>query len=87
MLDGLAAVCWVINMQNDVLKPRVKNISPGQLYTVIIEQDAAGNHLFTWPPVCRNAARVNPAANSTTVQNFIGFTGGLLLANIPGTWN
>jgi hypothetical protein len=86
LFDGLAAVCWFINMRSDVTNARVANISPGQLYTFVITQDDAGSHVFTWPAICINAMMVDPAPNAITVQNFVGQTGGTLLANLPGTW-
>lgn len=87
LFDGLAAVCWFINLSTEVTASRATNISPGQLYTFVITQDDIGAHTFTWPPNCINAMMVDPTPNATTAQNFIGQTGGMLLANLPGTWN
>jgi len=83
VFDGLAAVCWFIHMSTTVAHPRVINISPGQLYTFIFTQDGVGNHPMMWPDNCVNAAPIDPAPNSLTVQNFIADQGGFLIANVP----
>ena len=85
VFDGLEAVCWLINMQSSVTSPRITNIAPGQLYTFIFAQNATGGHTMNWPANCQNAAPIDPAPNSTTVQNFVGSTGGILIADIPPT--
>jgi hypothetical protein len=86
LFDGLQAVCWFVHMKSDITSPRVINISPGQLYTFVFGQDGTGGHKMIWPFNCRNAAPIDPTPNSTTVQNFIGNTGGLLEANISPAW-
>jgi hypothetical protein len=85
LFDGLKAVCWYIAMNSDITASRVTNIAPGQLYSFVFIQNAAGNHRMTWPLNCINAAAINPKPNSTTVQHFVGLTGGTLYANIPPT--
>jgi hypothetical protein len=84
--DGNIAVVFIVYMLGSVQQTaRVRNIAPGVLYTFIFIQDAEGGFTFDWPPQCTNGTAIDPAPNSTTVQNFIGYTGGLLKANIPGT--
>jgi hypothetical protein len=86
VFDGNEAVCFIVNLRNNVKTARVKNIAPGARYTFVIHQDSLGQHTFAWPSKCENAMMVDPAANATTVQSFIGTTGGMLLADIPATW-
>jgi hypothetical protein len=81
--DGLQAVCWFVHMKSDVTQARVINISPGQLYTFVFQQDNAGRHRMVWPVNCQNAAPIDLAPNSTTVQNFIGNNNATMIANIP----
>lgn len=83
LFDGLVAVCWFIHMRTSITGARVANISPGQLYTFVFTQDASGGHTMTWPANCRNANQINLEPDSITVQNFIGNTSGILVANIP----
>lgn len=85
LFDCLQAVCWFVNMHSSITAPRVVHISPGELYTFVFTQDALGGHGMNWPVNCLNAAPIDPKPNSTTVQNFIGDTGGILYANIPPT--
>jgi hypothetical protein len=85
VFDGLQAVCWIIALNIDLTAARVRNISPGQLYTFIIRQGNQGN-TFVWPSACVNAIPVDRNPHSTTIQNFIGDTGGILRAHLPGTW-
>jgi hypothetical protein len=86
IFDGLAAAVWQISMTADVTNPpRVTNIIPGALYTFIFVQDAAPS-TFAWPAACKNPIAVDLAPLSTTTQNFIGYSGNVLYANLPGTW-
>lgn len=87
LFDGLAAVCWFVNLRSDVANARVRNISPGQLYTFVITQDATGGHRFAWPSSCVNATTIDPKPNAITVQNFIGLPSDFMTANIAGTWS
>jgi hypothetical protein len=86
VFDGNEALCFIVIMNSNSSGARVKNIIPGVLYTFIFQQDATGEWTFEWPAQCTNGAAINPAPNSTTVQNMIGYTGGLLKGNIPGAW-
>jgi hypothetical protein len=85
LFDGLAAVCWFINMHSDVTSPRIHNMSPGEMYTFVFTQDAVGGHAMNWPANCLNAASIDPAPNAITVQNLICDTGGMLYANVAPT--
>lgn len=85
LFDGLKAVCWFVHMGSDITAPRVTNIAPGELYTFVFVQDAIGGRIINWPANCINAAPIDPAPNATTIQNFIGNTGGTMFANIPPT--
>lgn len=87
VFDGLKAVCWFVLMKSNISTPRVTNISPGQLYTFVFTQDATGGHFINWPVNCNNASQIDPAPNSTTVQNFIGNAGGNLDVNISAAWS
>lgn len=84
VFDGNLAVCFIVNMTSDVDSARVKNIAPGCLYTFIFHQNGQGNR-FDWPGQCLNASPIDMTPGATTVQNFIGVTGGNLQANLPGT--
>jgi hypothetical protein len=85
LFDGLVAVCWFIHMRSNIASARVQNISPGQMYSFVFTQDAVGGHTINWPVNCVNAGPIDPQPNSITVQNFIGNTGGIMLANITPT--
>jgi hypothetical protein len=88
LFDGNVAVCWQIVMTRSLtVPPRMRNITPGVLYTFIFEQDSAGGNTFAWPLGCENATPIDLKPNSYTVQNFIGRNGGILSANIPASYN
>lgn len=87
LFDGNDALCFIVQLRSSVTNARVRNIAPGALYTFIIHQDATGGHSFVWPSECIDAAEVDMRKNTTTVQNFIGDTGGLLKADLAGTWS
>jgi hypothetical protein len=85
VFDGNQAVCFILTLVNDVPGGRTKNIASGVLYTWIIRQDEHGGYSYKWPVTCLNAVDVDQTPGSVTVQNFIGITGGRLLAIPPGT--
>jgi hypothetical protein len=85
LFDGLKAVCWFVHMDSNITSPRITNISPGELYTFVFTQSATGGYVMNWPVNCINAAPIDPAPNSTTIQSFIGDTGAMLYANLPPT--
>ena len=87
VFDGLAAVCWFVNMTSDVTSPRSINIAPGQLYTFVFTQNGTGGNRMNWPVNCRNAPPIDLTPLSTTVQNFVGSTGGVMYANLSPAWN
>jgi len=84
VFDGTVAVCFIVQMHNNVSSAKVKNIAPGVTYTFIFHQDAHGGHAFLWPSTCRNPTDVGRAPGQTSVHNFIG-NGGYLDATMPGT--
>ena len=86
LFDGNRAVCWFMTMRNDVTNARFKNIVPGVLYTFLFRQDNTGGRSFEWPPLCVNPIPIDQTPHAVTVQNFIGSTGGQLIANLPGTF-
>lgn len=73
-------------LPGDVLTPVVENMVPGNLYTFIIVQDGAGDHLFLWPANVHNGAYADPAPNATTVQTFVCDEAGQLYAIAGGTY-
>jgi len=89
VFDGNEGVTFVVAMESSVSasRIRIKNISPGQLYTFIFRQDGTGGHSFQWPSSVQNATVIDHRPLARSVVNLIGDTGGTLRANIPGTWN
>jgi len=87
ILDGLEAVAWKVLMKASVPATGVliKHIAPGQLYTFIFQQDDEGGHRFAWPATVHNPGTINRKPDAVSVQNYIGSTGGVLYANLPGT--
>lgn len=86
--DGLQAVAWKVLMKRSVGSIRITNIAPGQLYTFMFVQNDAGGHTFTWPtPQVEGGSWINTDPDAISIQNFIGYTGGRLLAFIPGAWS
>src|SRR4051812_29787286 len=84
VFDGFEGVTFVVTLQSSVSasRIRIKHISPGQLYTFIFRQDATGGRHFNWPSgVVINPTRVSEVPDAVSVQNYIGYTGGRLLAN------
>jgi len=86
VLDGFAAVVWVVFLHNSVRQATVKNITPGVLYTVVIQQDEAGGRNFSWPSGCVNPPPINTAPFGMTTANFIGTTIGEMTVNAPASW-
>jgi hypothetical protein len=71
VFDGTTYPSFKTTLPGNVTNAAIQNMAPGNLYTFIIVQDASGNHTFGWPPGVFNAARVDPEANSTTIQTFV----------------
>jgi hypothetical protein len=86
VFDGNQAVCFIMTLMNNVSGGRTKNIASGVLYTFVIYQNPEISYSFAWPDTCLNAIPVDQTPDSTTVQNFIGLTGGRLEAVPPGAW-
>lgn len=85
IIDALQGETFLIKLTTSIHQLRVKNVSPGQLYVFVFTQDKVGGHTVTWGSEVHNAPNVNDDPQTTTVQSFIGTTGGLLYTNAPGT--
>lgn len=57
--------------------PSFSNLVDGNLYTVIVIQDAVGGHPFNWPANVHNATAVDGDPNSITIQTFVAVDGNL----------
>jgi hypothetical protein len=86
LLDASLQETFVIRFQTSVQSLRVEKVSPGLLYVFALLQDSAGGHSLNWGDDVQNAAGLNPAPNSLTVQCFIGTSDGVLQAIAPGTY-
>jgi hypothetical protein len=67
---GDAYTAWQITLTGDC-SPSFTNLVDGNLYTVIVIQDAAGMHPFNWPANVKNAVYVNPTPYAITIQTFV----------------
>ena len=83
--DGADYTAWKMDLTQDVLTATLNNLVPGNLYTFILVQDAAGGHLFQWPMYLHNGCYVDPRPNVTTVQTFVADENFNLWAIGPGT--
>lgn len=86
VIDALLGETFVIGMATSIQKIRVKNVTPGMLYVFILKQDNSGGASIQWGSSIRNGTGADPRPFAVTVQSFVGDTGGILKANIPGTW-
>lgn len=64
----------------------VNNAQPGNLYTFIIIQDAAGGHQVTWPANFYNATTANLDPNGITIQTFVVLDTNTWYPIAPATW-
>lgn len=64
---------WQITLNGDAW-PTFTNLEDGNLYTIIIIQDANGNHEVTWPTNVYNTTPVNPDPDSLTIQTFVAIS-------------
>jgi hypothetical protein len=87
IFDGLQGETFVISMGTSVSTLRVKNVTPGRLYVFLLKQNQAGGHSIAWGDSIRNGVSADPRPNAVTAQSFIADTGGILKANLPGTWS
>jgi hypothetical protein len=72
-------------LTGDVTSTTAPDTVQGNLYTFIIQQDAAGGHAFSWPTDFLNASPINPNPNGLTVQTFVmGIAN--LIAISAATW-
>lgn len=82
---GNQYTAWEITLTGDCF-PSFTLLTDGNLYTVIIIQDAVGGHAFNWPNInVRNATWVSQDPNAITIQTFVAY-GGVLYAIAPGTY-
>lgn len=86
LLDAYYAETFVIWLRGNVTSIQLKNVTPGRLYVFIVKTDSRGGHTISWGSQIQNGTAINSIPNSVTVLCFIGVTGGLLMANAPGTW-
>lgn len=83
--DGGNYLSFKINAtQNGLID--IQYVSPGNLYTFIVVQDATGGRQVTWAANILNAAPVNPMPNGITVQTFVCDDQNNLYAIGPGTY-
>jgi hypothetical protein len=86
IIDALQGETFIIWMDAPIGQLGVKNVSPGQLYLFRFMQDSFGGHTVGWGGGILNMIQPDPMPNSTSVQSCIGMTGGVLQANLPGSW-
>jgi len=86
VFDGLEAVVWVVFLHNPVRQVSVKNITPGVLYSIVVQQDEKGGYNFVWPSDAINAPPINTTPYGCTSANFIGTAAGALTSNTAATW-
>lgn len=67
---------WMITLWGDA-SATFTNLVDGNLYTIIIAQDAGGNHQFDWPDNVFNTTAINLDPNSMTIQTFVAISGEL----------
>ena len=86
-LDARKGETFVITLKTSVLSLRVRNAMPGMLYVFLFKQNSIGGKTVAWGADIRNGTGIDPRPLAITVQSFIADTGGILKANLPGTWN
>jgi hypothetical protein len=86
VLNGLEGETFVLSMGTSVSHVQVKNLTPGQVYVLILKQNNTGGHTIAYGASIRNAIAADPRPFAVTVQSFIADTGGILRSNLPGTW-
>jgi len=84
LIDALQGETFVIRMGTSIQRLQIKNVSPGQLYIFQLIQNQVGGHTIAWGAQISNGTAADPNPYSTTTQSFIGSTGGILRANLPG---
>jgi len=80
VLDALQGETFVIALGASVQ-------SPGMLYVFLLKQNFSGGNSVAWGADIRNGTAADPRPFAVTVQSFIADTGGILKANLPGTWS
>jgi hypothetical protein len=68
--DLSAATAFLFELAGD-MTVTFTNVTPGNLYTFIVQQDATGDHKLTWANAVLNATAVNQLPNGMTIQTFV----------------
>lgn len=84
VFNGFEYPSWIITLTGDAAGT-FQDFIDGNLYTIIICQDATGGHAFTYSANVFNATPANPDPNGITIQTFVA-TDNFLLAIGAGTW-
>jgi len=87
VFDARKGETFVIALRTNVNSLRVINAIAGTLYIFVVKQNNIGGKTLAWGSSIRNATGVDPRPLAVTVQSFIADTGGILKANLPGTWS
>jgi hypothetical protein len=76
-----------MTLTGNVASSTIINFGAGELITFALIQDSTGSRTFAWPAQVQNAAAINAAANSRTVQTFYVGSNGNLYPLSGGTYN
>jgi len=87
VFDARKAETFVIALRMNVNSLRVINTVAGMIYVFVVKQQASGGKTLAWGSSLRNATGIDPRPLAVTTQSFIADTGGILKANLPGTWS
>jgi hypothetical protein len=87
VFDGdIGYTAFQTTLPGPVSAPVFQNMVPGNLYTFIIIQDAAGGHEFVWAANVFNAMGIDSQPKSQSVQTFVADGNGNLIAIGGGTY-
>jgi hypothetical protein len=86
VFDGSIYTSFQTTLPGTATEPVFQDMVPGNLYTFIIIQDAAGGHDFVWAANVHNAMPVNPVPNGRLIQTFVAESDGSLWAIAAGTY-
>jgi len=86
VFSGALFTAFTTTILGDITSPSITGMVPGNLYTFILKMGPA-SHTFLWPSDVHNAALVDPAPNSTTIQTFVADENGDLWAIGPATYS
>jgi hypothetical protein len=85
-VDATTGLAFQFNLTGDTEVTFAVPPVPGNLYTLIVQQDAAGGHQLLWNGTVLNATFINQAPNGLTIQTFVALADGNLYAAAPGTY-